>query len=178
MHIRDQRTVGEQAKSGLQIAGWILLTLAVAGVLMRSDVALLDRGASTLYRIAGVCGLLFAVILMFASVERWGKWFVGALGYWILKGAFTLPFRHNGTLLHYVFLFVVALLLCARFALSRSPHPAVEKIGMIFVVVMLSFSLTLDSPTLLVIGVLGLALTQLISYLLRSRTAEKSNQKR
>ena len=141
------------------------------GFVMRSDVALVDRGASALYRIAGASGLLFVVVLMFASVERWGKWFVGALGCWILRTAFTLSFRPSGILLQYILLFIVAFPLCARFALSQTPHPTIEKLGMVLVVVMLSFSLILDSPTSLLVGVFGLALTQLISHVLRSRTA-------
>ncbi len=167
MHIRDERTVGEQAKSGLRLAGWVLLTLAVAGLMVRSDMALLDKNAGALYKIAGACGLFFAAILMFVSVERWGKWFVGALGYWILKAAFPLLFRPTAMLLQYLVLFIFAFALCARLALSQAPRPAVEKVGMVIVVVALSFSLTLNSPLVLLVGVFVLALTQLISHAFR-----------
>jgi hypothetical protein len=153
--------------SGLRLAGWIFLTFAVAGVVVRSDMALLDRNAGLLYKIAGAGGLLFAAILMFVSVERWGKWFVGTLGYWILKAAFSLLFRPTPMLLQYLLIFIFAFALCARFALSHPPRPAVEKVGMVIVVVALSFSLPLNSPLVLLIGVFVLALTQLISHVFR-----------
>ena len=167
VNIRDERPVGEQVKSGLRLAGWVLLTLAVAVVVVRSDVALLDRNAGSLYRIAGACGLLFVAVLMFVSVERWGKWFVGALGYWILRTTFPLLFHPTTMLLQYLLFFILAFGLCARFALSDGSRPALEKFGMVIVVIALSFSLTLSSPLVLLIGVFVLALTQLISHIFR-----------
>jgi hypothetical protein len=164
VHIRDKRPVSEQVKSGLRLAGWVLLTLAVALVLVRSDMALLDRNAGSLYRIAGACGLLFAAILMFVSIERWGKWFVGALAYWTLRTVFPLLLHPTTVLLQYMLLFIIALGLCARFELSHGSRSALEKFGMVIVVVALSFSLTLGSPVLLLIGVSVLGLTQLISH--------------
>src|SRR5439155_12115007 len=116
--------VGEQVRSGLRLAGWILLALAVVGVTLLSEKTLLDRSAPKLHRTAGACGLILVAILMFVSVERWGKWFVGALGYWIVKSVFTLPFRPSVMLLQYLLLFIFAFALCARWAqLERQCGP-------------------------------------------------------
>jgi hypothetical protein len=101
---------------------------------------------------------------MFVSVERWGKWFVGALGYWIVKSLFTLPFHPSVMLLQYLLLFILAFALCARWALRRAPRPAVEKVGMLVVAFALTVSLTLDSPLPLFVGVGVMALTQLAAY--------------
>lgn len=168
MNIRDERTIGEQVRSGFRLAGWLLLTLAVAGLILRSDMVLIDRSAVTIYRIAAVCGLALAIALLFVSVERWAKWFVGALGYWIVKAVLTLVFRPSGWLLQYAVLFVCAFALCARFALNETHESVVEKLGMVFVVIALSFSLSLDSPRSLLVGVVALALTQLISHVFRT----------
>jgi len=43
VNIRDERSVGEQVRSGLRLAGWILLTFAVVGVTLLSEKTLLDR---------------------------------------------------------------------------------------------------------------------------------------
>ncbi len=168
VNIRDERTIGEQVRSGFRLAGWVLLTLAVAGLILRSDMALVDRNAAILYRIAGVCGLALAIALLFVSVEHWGKWFVGALGYWVAKAALTLAFRPSGVLVQYAVLFVCAFTLCARFALKKRHRSVVEKLGMVFIVIALSFSLALDSPRFLLAGVVALALTQLISHVFRA----------
>jgi hypothetical protein len=168
VNIRDQRRMGQQIRSGFRFAEWVLLTLAVTVLMLRSDMVLVDRNAAMLYKIAGICGLASAVALLFVSVERWGKWFVGALGYWILKTVFTLIFRPSGMLLQYAVLFVCAFALCARCALRQTHETAIEKLGMVFVVIALSFSLTLDSPRPLLVGVVALALSQLISHIFRT----------
>jgi hypothetical protein len=168
VNIRDERTISEQFRSGFRLAGWVLLTLAVAGLILRSDMVLVDRNAAILYRIAGVCGLALAIALLFVSVEHWGKWFVGALGYWAAKAVLSLVFRPSGMLLQYAMLFVCAFALCARFALKERHRSVVEKLGMVFVVITLSFSLALDSPRFLLVGVVGLALSQLISHVFRT----------
>ena len=167
VNIRDERSVGEQVRSGLRLAGWILLTFAVVGVTLLSEKTLLDRSAPNLHRTAGACGLILVAILMFVSVERWGKWFVGALGYWIVKSVFTLPFRPSVMLLQYLLLFIFAFALCARWALRHAPRPTVEKVGMLVVVLALTVSLTLDSPLPLLVGVGVMALTQLAAYVFR-----------
>jgi multisubunit Na+/H+ antiporter MnhG subunit len=168
VNIRDERSIGEQVRSGFRLAGWVLLTLAVAGLILRSEVVLVDRNAVTLYRTAGVCGLALAIVLLFVSVERWGKWFVGALGYWIMKSVLTLVFRPSGMLLQFAVLFICAFALCARFALRQTRGSALERLGMVFVVIALSFSLTLDSPRSLLIGVVVLAFTQFIPHVFRT----------
>jgi len=167
VNIRDERSIGEQVRSGFRLAGWVLLTLAVAGLILRSDMVLVDRNAATPYRIAGGCGLAFAAALMFVSVERWGKWFFGALGYWTMKAILTLAFRPSEWLLQYAVLFICAAALCARFVLRQTPRSVIEKLGMVSVVIALSFSLTLDSPRWLLVGVVSLALTELISHVFR-----------
>jgi hypothetical protein len=168
VNVRDERSIGEQVRSGFRLAGWVLLTLAVGGLILCSDMVLVDRNAAALHRIAGACGLALAGTLMFVSVERWGKWFVGALGYWTIKAIITLVFRPNGMRLQYLVLFICAFALCARFALIQAPRPAVEKIGMVTIVIALSFSLTLDAPQWLLVGIVALALTQLVSHVFRT----------
>ena len=142
--------------------------MAICFLILRSDIVLVDRNAATLHRIAGACGLALAGTLMFVSVERWGKWFVGALGCWTIKAIFTLVFHPNGMLLQYLVLFIFAFVLCARFALIQAPRPPVEKFGMITIVIALSFSLTLDAPRWLLVGIVASALTQLVSHIFRT----------
>lgn len=168
MNIRDERSIGEQVRSGFRLAGWVLLTLAMACLILMCDVALIARNAAMIYRIAGGCGLASAAALLFVSVERWGKWFVGALVYWTMKALLTFAFRPSGILLLYAVLFVCTFALCARFALKQQPRPALENLGMVLVVIALSFSLTLDTPRSLLVGVVALALTQLISHVFRA----------
>jgi hypothetical protein len=58
VNIRDERTVGEQIKSGLRLAGWTLLTLTLLLLLLGSTSLVLNKSAhpSIILRAVGVCG--------------------------------------------------------------------------------------------------------------------------
>jgi len=82
VNIRDERTVSEQVRSGLRLAGWVLLALALLLVLLASASAVLNKTEhpSLVVRVAGACGLIAISILLFVSTQYWAKWFVGFLG--------------------------------------------------------------------------------------------------
>jgi hypothetical protein len=83
VNIRDERTVGEQVKSGLRLSGWVLLTLAFIYAMLLCTGFLIGKGEynQPIYRVVGACGLVAMSILMFATVRHWVGWFLGALGF-------------------------------------------------------------------------------------------------
>src|ERR1700740_1527543 len=92
VNIRDERTVGEQVKSGFRLAGWLLLTLAFIYALLLFAGFLVGKGDynQPIYRVAGACGLVALSVVIFMTVRHWVGWFIGALGYFVLKTAFAL----------------------------------------------------------------------------------------
>ena len=47
MNIRDRRTIGEQVRSGLRLAGWVLFILAFAFSVLGSTTLLVGKGDFT-----------------------------------------------------------------------------------------------------------------------------------
>src|SRR4029078_10637782 len=86
VNIRDQRTIGEQIKSGFRLAGWILLTFVFIVFLLGSTTCFLaqNENPQPILRLLGACGLLVGSIVMFVTVRRWVKWFFGALRYFAI----------------------------------------------------------------------------------------------
>jgi hypothetical protein len=171
VNLRDKRTIGEQIKSGFRLAGWILLTLAFICLVLVSTAFLAGKGNHTqpTYRLLGLCGLLATATAMFITVRRWAKWFVGVLGYMILKLAVSLLLgrtpsvpsvtRPRLVFLEFLVVLVFALLLCARY-LTHTPR-TVETVGLVGLVIALSFSVIYDSSLPIVAGVAVLGIIQL-----------------
>ena len=167
VNLRDKRTIGEQIKSGVRLAGWILLTLAFICLVLVSTAFLVGKGNHTqpVYRLLGACGLLAASIAMFITVRLWAKWFVGVVGYMILKVAVSLLLgrtpsvpsiaRPRVVFLEFLVALVFALLLCVRY-LTHAPRE-VETLGLVGLVIALSFSVIYDSslPIFAAAAVLG-----------------------
>jgi hypothetical protein len=168
VNIRDERSVAEQVRSGLRLAGWVLLTFAVVGVTLLSEKVLLDKSTTNGHKAAGVCGLILVATLMFVSVDRWGKWFFGVLGYWTLKVVIVLLFHPSLMWLEYLLLFILMSILCARYALNDVRRSAIEKMGMVVAALALTLSLPMNSPRPLLVGVGVLALTHFSSYVFKA----------
>jgi hypothetical protein len=185
MNIRDKRTVGEQIRSGFRLAGWVLLTLAFIFLVLASTASLVGKGNHTqpIHRLLGVCGLLAASVAMFITVRRWAKWFVGVLGYMILKLAVSLLLGRTPSLpsitrprvvfLEFLVVLAFALLLCARY-LTHTPR-TVETVGLVGLVIALSFSVMCDSSLPIFAGVVVLGMIQLTHARRQVRTGPGSS---
>lgn len=176
MNIRDKRTVGEQVKSGVRLAGWVLLTLAFIYLLLGSTGLLIGKGQYTrpIHRVLGACGLAATSAIMFVTVRHWLKWFIGALGYYALKAVFALLLRSSIAqprlwFIEFALLLGLAVVLCARY-LSRKPD-TIEAAALVGLVVTLSFTLVFDSVFPFLSGVAFLTLIQL-AHSRRRRTTE------
>jgi hypothetical protein len=166
VNIRDKRTVGEQIKSGLRLGGWFLLTLAFIYALLLCTGFVLGKGEyhQPMYRVAGAVGLVALSIVMFTTVRHWVGWFVGALGYFVLKTSFALLInsslvRPRVWFIEFALLLGFAILLCIRYA-SRKPRK-IEAVGLVGLVLALSFVLVGNSNTPLLCGVAVLGVIQL-----------------
>lgn len=170
MNIRDQRTVGEQIKSGFQLAGWFLLTLALLYLLLGSTSLVLDRSDhhSLVLRATGTCGLVAISVLLFVSIHYWAKWFVGFLGLYALKAAFVLILHPKSLYLQFSLLLAPAFVLCARCVLNDIPN-SIEKLGFVLLALTIGFTLVLDSTIPMLVGVLTFAAIELVSYTLKRK---------
>jgi hypothetical protein len=171
VNIRDQRTIGEQIKSGFRLAGWILLTFGFIVFLLGSTRFFLaqNENPQPILRLLGACGLLVGSIVMFVTVRRWVKWFFGALGYFAIRVAIALLLglprspshgSHLRLMLGELLVLVVsAAVLCSRY-LSHAPR-TIEAAGLVGLVIAISFSAMVDSNLPILSGVVVLALIQL-----------------
>ena len=169
MNIRDERTVGEQMKSGFRLAGWLLLMLAFIYGLLLCAGFVIGKGqySQPVYRVVGVCGLVVMSGTMFATVRHWLKWFVGALGYLVLKTLFFLLLgssvvRPRLWFAEFALLLGLAVLLCIRYV-DRKPQK-IEAAALVGLVLALSFSLVRNSNAPVLFGVAVLAVIQLVAY--------------
>ncbi len=165
MNIRDERTIGEQIKSGFRLAGWTLLTLVFLYLLLGSTSLVLNGSAhhSLVVRAIGACGLFASSILLFGSTHYWAKWFVGFLGLYALKSAFAMVIHPKSLYLQFLLLLTPAFVLCARCVLNNIPRN-IEKLGFVVLVLTLGFTLVLDSALPLLVGVTMFALIELALY--------------
>lgn len=166
MNIRDGRTVSEQIKSGLRLAGWILITLAFIYLLLGSAGFLIGKGEynGPIHRVLGVGGLIALSTTLFCTVRHWVKWFIGALGYFALRAVFALLLglsiaQTRLSFVEFALLLGIAVLLCVRY-LSRKPD-TIETAALVGLVVALSFTLVCDSVFPFLAGVAFLAVVQL-----------------
>jgi hypothetical protein len=155
------------------VTGWLLLTLVFAFLVLGSTTFVLGKSDFTqpIYRFVGACGLLATSVLMFLTVRHWVKWFFGALGYVTLKsaGALLLGFgpsvsslaRPRFLFLELLILAALAAALCFRY-LSHAPRK-VEAVGLVGLVIALSFATVCDSNLPFVAGIIVLGLIQIAS---------------
>jgi hypothetical protein len=194
MNLRDERSVREQVGAGLRLAGFVFLTFALFLLLMMSTVLLVNGSEGFLGkqylphldpRIIGSSGLIALALLMFVTAKYWAKWFVGFLGYVLLKTIFLPLFVSRShsvpSALAPRFWFIeLLLILIALAALSlkyveRIPRK-IEALGLITVVVAFSFFLALNSTIPLLVGMVTLGLAQAADLALvrhRSRDVRK-----
>jgi hypothetical protein len=166
VNIRDQRTFGEQAKSGLRLAGWVLFTLAFIYLVLLCAGFLVGKTGynQPIYRVTGAVGLLGMSLLMYATVRHWVRWFFGALCYLALKTVFGLLLgsslvRPRLWFIEFAVLLGIAVLLCTRY-LNRKPQK-IEAAALVGLVLALSFTLVLDSNTPVLFAVVVLAVVHL-----------------
>lgn len=180
MNIRDRRTAGEQVKSGFQIAGLILLTLLLVGVMLKSAafVAGTDGNPQLSHRILGGATLIVISVLMFFTVRYWAKWFATFLLWAVIRFAFRVrlsshiaaPWWIPGLLLVLTALFILSIELVWR----RDPFK-LETIALILVVVSLSFATVLASFNPLFAGLITLAGARLITWIKLNHLAHLSD---
>jgi hypothetical protein len=182
MNIRDERTIGKQIRSGFRLAGWVLLTLALMLLVLGSTASLVGKGDHTkpIDRVLAGCVLLAISTLLFITVRRWAKWLIGALGYMIIKGAFGLLLGFTPSMptitrprllfLQYLVVLVFAIVLCARYV-THAPRPP-ETVGLVGLVIALSFSVMCDSSLPVLAGATALGVIQLV----HGRRQPKSNR--
>ena len=166
--------MSEQVKSGLRLAGWVLLTLAFIYALLLCAGFLVGKGEynQPIYRVVGACGLAALSVVMFTTARLWVGWFIGALGYLVLKTAFALLLgsslvRPRLWFIEFALLLGLAILLCVRYA-SRKPQK-IEAAGLVGLVLALSFTLVCNSNTPILFGVAVLGLIQ-FAYSRKRRT--------
>lgn len=176
MNLRDERTVAEQIKSGLRLAGWVLLTLAFIYLLLGSAGFLIGKGeyARPIYRVLGVGGLMAISTILFFTIRHWVKWFIGALGYYALKALFALLLGSSNAqprlwFVEFALLLGIAALLSARYPGHQTK--TIEAAALVGLVVALSFTLVCDSFFPFLAGVAFLAVVQLTQGR-RRRTTE------
>jgi hypothetical protein len=176
VNIQDERTAGEQVKSGFRLAGWVLLTLAFIYALLLCAGFLVGKPEYTqpIYRVVGAFGLMTMSIVMFATVRHWVRWFLGALGYLVLKTAFALLLgsslvRPRLWFIEFALLLGFAVVLCARYV-RRKPDK-LEAAGLVGLVLALTFTLVRDSNTPVLFGVVALASIQLAHSRKRQTTS-------
>ncbi len=179
MNIRDQRTISEQVRSGVHLAGWLLFTLAFAFLVLVSTTLLLGRGDFTrpIYRLVGACGLTATSAVMFLTVRYWVKWFFGAQIYIALKAAISLLLgfspsvpslvRPRPLFLELLLLAALAAALCFRY-LSHAPRK-IEAVGLVGLVVALSFTTVCDCNLPFLSGLVFLGSIQIASSLAYKR---------
>lgn len=173
MNIRDKRTIGEQVRSGFRLTGWILLTLVFALLVLGSTAFVLGKSDFTqpIYRFIGACGLIATSAVMFLTVRHWVKWFFGALVYVAFKAAISLLLgfspsvpsliRPRFLFLELLILAALAAALCFRY-LSHAPRK-IEAVGLVGLVIALSFAAACDSNLPFLVGVVVLGLIQVAS---------------
>lgn len=166
MNIRDKRTVAEQIRSGLRLAGWVLITLAFIYLLLGSAGFLIGKGEYTrpIHRVLGVGGLMAISTTLFFTVRHWVKWFIGALGYFALKAVISLLLGSSVAqprlwFVEFALLLGIAVLLCVRY-LSRKTE-TIEAVALVALVVALSFTCVSDSVSPFLAGVAFLTVVQL-----------------
>lgn len=115
-------------------------------------------------------------ILLFATVRYWVGWFLGVLGYLVLKTVFALLLgsslvRPQLWFVEFALLLGLAVLLCARYVGRKLQK--VEAVALVGLVVALSFALVLNSNVPVLLGVAVLVAVQ-FGYA-RKRRAEPSD---
>jgi hypothetical protein len=124
-----------------------LLTLAfIYALLLCAGFLLGSEYNQPIYRVVGACGLAAMSILMSATVRHWVGWFLGALGYLVLKTLFALLIgsslvRPRLWFIEFALLLGLAVLLCARYV-GRKPQK-IEAAALVGLVL----ALTVTTPT-------------------------------
>jgi hypothetical protein len=168
MHIRDKRTVGEQIKSGVRLAGFFLLSLVLVWVMTASTALLLGKNANpdTWLRLFGAGGLIAVSILMYFTSRYWAKWFAATLAWATLRWALRAPLfasLSGWSILELLALLATLFALSVGPAMRRTPEK-VESIGLIGALLSLSFASVLASYTPLFIGIAVLGLARWIGW--------------
>lgn len=165
--------MGERAKSGLRLAGWVSLALALIYALVVSTDLLLGKADynQPVYRVVGACALVAIATLIFATVRRWVGWTLGVLCYLVMKTVcalllFVPLMQPRLWFIEFGLLLGLAVLLCARYT-TREPRK-IESAGFVGLVLALSFALEADSNNPLLLGVTVLTAIQL-AYRWKSR---------
>jgi hypothetical protein len=144
VNIRDERTIREQVKSGFQLAGWVVFTLAFIILLLGSTASLLGKGGyiQPFDRAIAACILGGACVLIFLTARWWIKWFIGFMAYFALKAAILLILGYTPTvpaiaaprlaILGNFASLLLATLICVRY-INRTPT-RLESLGLVAIV--------------------------------------------
>lgn len=172
--------------SGLRLALFVLLTIVLLFWLLASSELLMNKtfelptGRQLQGRMLGIVGLTLLSGLMFFTSRYWAKWFVAALA-WMCFRVLGRGFIVVRPPMSWKWVFAVLLVLACGVALSlkyvkREPR-RVEVLGLIGLLVSLSFSAVSDSLGPVLIGVGALAVAQACDWSIR-RMADPHPRKR
>jgi len=87
---RDRRTLAEQAKSGLKIAGAILISLAALLLITTAYIEIVKIGGT--HRIAGWLLMIGLGAVLALTAQYWSRWFYCLPGYLAMRSAGWLLF--------------------------------------------------------------------------------------
>ena len=167
--MRDKRSVREQVLSGLRIGGLIVLSFVFFVAMSVSASLITGREAtpSSAHRTLGTLALGILAAILFFTVHHWTKWLIGILSYCFLRLFMGLIFgpymKHPVSRLQvasWMLYLAVALLLTMRHV-RRRPKGA-ERFGLIGFVLGVPFAFSFGSPKPLFLGLLLLALGELL----------------
>src|ERR1700733_1671111 len=162
--VGHRRGVGEQVKSGFQIAGLMVLaffSFIALAVGLRLATGPVDSGQND-HRLLAAMVVAAMIVFLYATVRYWARWLVGFLvlslwrfwGALMFKGFFELPTNVTFTALLAWSLYVLAAFALTVRHAGRTPNGA-EKVGLVSFVVCVALAMVSSSSSPLFYG-LGL----------------------
>jgi hypothetical protein len=164
-----KRSAREQVISGLRIGGLLVLSFVFFGAMVLSASLITDREATpkVAYLLLGTLAQGILASILFLTVHHWTKWLIGILGYGLFRLVGAVIFGPYLThpvsrlqIASWMLYLAVSLLLTKRH-IRRRPKGA-ERLGLTGFVLCVPFALSLESPKPLFLGLLLLALGELI----------------
>jgi hypothetical protein len=179
--VTKKRTVGAQVRSGLRIAGCILLVFAVF-VLLELSLALavgLANPHTSVQRLFGAVSALGLMLFMFRTAKYWARWLFAALAYALVRltGVLLLtPYVSKPVTGSTVAVWI--LYACASVALTLRyvrRHPRrFESIGLVSFVVGIAVGLVYGAQEPLLAGLAMLGLAEALQWLHHKKTHRQS----
>jgi hypothetical protein len=167
--VKDKRSVREQVLSGLRIGGLIVLSFIFFAAMAVSASLITGRetAPNIAHRTLGILAFGIVAVTLFFTVHHWTKWLIGILAYCLLRlfvGLIFAPYMKHTvsrlSVISWMLYLAIAVLLTMRHV-GRRPKGA-ERFGLVGFVLCVPFSMILESPKPLFLGLSFLALGDLI----------------